>query len=604
MGNSAHGRSRPRLAPALGPWVMDGGRRAQEPGGRRRGRARRWILAAVALWLAAAGVLLALAGLEARAGLRAAERAREAASVDVTSSPALDELRRADDRFGRAAARAGSPVVAPLKVLPVLGRQIRSLDALATGAAEVAGVSARALEAGQEALATTPAGRDHAPELLRTLGGIATDADRELAGVDLGPDEALVGPLGSAHNTLAARLAELRSGLSRGAAGARAAAELLAGPRRYLILAANNAEMRAGTGMFLSAGVLETGHGGLLLSPFRRTEELALPPGAASLSGDLADRWGWLKPNEEWRNLGVSPRFDATAPLAAAMWEAGGGEPVDGVLAVDPLALRAILVAVGPVEVEGRTVGADDVVDRLLHDQYLQFADDPAQTARREELGLIAGAVMQAVDTRDWKADELGRELAAAARGRHVLAWSRHEAEQAGWVAAGIDGSLREDSVLVAVLNRGGNKLDRFLRVGADLDLQRLGAVTRGVLTLTLRNQTPLGEPPYVAGPHPDSGAAEGEYVGLVAVSLPAGARDARFEGHDALAVAGPDGPTRVVAVPAQVPRDEEVTLVVRFELPYTGGSLRIEPTARVPGVAWSSGDDHWEDGGRHELRW
>ncbi|HEX2118194.1 MAG TPA: hypothetical protein VHF91_03355, partial [Acidimicrobiales bacterium] len=220
------------------------------------------------------------------------------------------------------------------------------------------------------------------------------------------------------------------------------------------------------------------------------------------------------------------------------------------------------------------------------------------------ELGLIAGAVMQAVDSRDWKADELGRELAAAARGRHVLAWSRHEAEQAGWVAAGIDGSLREDSVLLAVLNRGGNKLDRFLRVGADLDLQRMGAVTRGVLTLTLRNQTPLGEPPYVAGPHPEIGAAEGEYVGLVAVSLPAGARDARFQGHDALAAAGADGPTRVVAVPAQVARGEEVILIVRFELPYTGGSLRIEPTARVPGVAWSSGDDHWEDGGRHELRW
>ncbi|HEX2117750.1 MAG TPA: DUF4012 domain-containing protein, partial [Acidimicrobiales bacterium] len=372
---------------------MDGGRRAPEPAGWRRGRARSWILAAVALWLAAAGILLALAGLEARAGLRAAERARETASVDVSSASTLDELRRAEGRFGRAAARAGSPVVAPLKVLPVLGRQIRSLDALATGAAEVAGVSARALEAGQEALATTPAGRDHAPELLRTLGGIATEADRELAGVDLGPDEALIGPLGSAHNTLAARLAELRSGLSRGAAGARAAAELLAGPRRYLILAANNAEMRAGSGMFLSAGVLETGQGGLVLSPFRRTEELALPPGAVSLSGDLADRWGWLKPNEEWRNLGVSPRFDATAPLAAAMWEAGGGGPVDGVLAVDPLALRAILVAVGPVEVEGRTVGADDVVDRLLHEQYLQFADDPVQTARREELGLIAGAV-------------------------------------------------------------------------------------------------------------------------------------------------------------------------------------------------------------------
>lgn len=567
-------------------------------------RARRWILGALALWLAAAGAMVALAGLAARSGMRAAQQARDAASVDVTSAPALDQLRRAEDQFGRAAALAGSPVVAPLRVLPVVGRQIRSLDALATGAARVAGVSAGALEEGQAVLRTTPAGRDQAPELLRTLGGIATEADRELADVDLGPHEALVGPLGSAHNTLAARLVDLRSGLARGAAGARAAADVLAGPRRYLVLAANNAEMRAGSGMFLSAGVLETRDGGLALSPFRRTEELALPPGAVPLHGDMADRWGWLKPNEEWRNLGVSPRFDATAPLAAAMWEAAGGGPVDGVLAVDPLALRAILVAVGPVDVQGQTVGADDVVDRLLHDQYLEFADDPLQSARREELGLIAGAVMQAVDTRDWKADQLGRELAAAARGRHLLAWSRRASEQAGWVAAGIDGSLREDSLMLAVLNRGANKLDRFLQVAADLDLRPVEAVTQGVLTLTLRNHTPVGEPPYVAGPHPDSGAGEGEYVGLVAVSLPADARGAHFEGHDPLAVAGADGPTRVVAVPTQVARGEERTLVLRFELPYTGGSLRVEPTARVPGVGWSSGDDHWQDGGRHDLRW
>jgi hypothetical protein len=554
-------------------------------------------------WFMAAAGSLAWAGLQARLGLDAADRAVTAASADVTSPQALSELHRAGARFQAASRSAGAVYVAPLKWFPVLGRQIRSLEALAQAATGVTATVADALDAGQTALRETPGGRSEAPALLRRLGVIATATDRRLADVDLGPDEALVGPLRSGRDTLSSRLAELRTGLARGAASTRAAADLLLGPRRYLVLAANNAEMRAGSGMFLSAGVLETRDGSLVLEPFRSTAEMPLPAGAVPLDGDLAARWGWLKPNEEWRNLGLSPRFDVTAPLAAAMWQAAGGGPVDGVLAVDPVALQAILAAVGSVQVEGRPVGYDDVVDRILHEQYVEHAADPTQDARRDDLGLIAGAVMQAVDGRDWKADRLGRELADAARGRHLLAWSSRPAEQDGWVAAGIDGSLDQDSMMVGVINRGGNKLDRFLRVSADLTLRPVGEGSEGVLRLTLRNETPPGEPPYVAGPGPDTGVEPGVYLGLVAVSLPGNARGARMDGVDDLAVAGADGPTRVVAAPVSLVPGQEQVVVVRFALPRGEGPVRIEPSARVPAVEWTSGSQQWLDSSRHTIR-
>lgn len=579
------------------------GRPEREQSRRKRIRLRLLFLA-LAAWALLAVVSLGRAGVEARAGLRAAELARDAASLDATSPDALVQMRRARDRFAGASRAAGAVPVAPLRLLPVVGRQIRSLDALAGGAERVAGVSADALRQGQAALQASPGGRAGAPALLRHLSRIAAEAERRLVGVDLGPDRALFGPLADARNTLASRLHELRGGLGRGAAGAMGTADLLQGPRRYLVLAANNAEMRAGSGMFLSAGLLETGDGRLRLSPFQRTEDLALPPGAVPLEGDLAARWGWLKPNEEWRNLGVSPRFDATAPLAAAMWQAAGGDPVDGVLAVDAVGLRSILAAVGPVDVKGRTVGADDVVNLILHDQYVEFAADPLQEARREDLGVIAGAVMHAFENREWPVDLLGRELAGAARGRHILAWSVRPAEQAGWVAAGIDGSLGEDSVMVGVLNRGGNKLDPFLRVAADLALHPAGDATEGVLRLTLRNEVPDGEPPYVAESTPESGVSEGTYVGLLSVSLPGDARSSRIDGEDGLAVAGGDGPTRVVAAPIQLSRAEERTVVVRFELPRRKGALWIEPAARVPAIEWTSRGQRWEDGAGHALRW
>lgn len=211
---------------------------------------------------------------------------------------------------------------------------------------------------------------------------------------------------------------------------------------------------------------------------------------------------------------------------------------------------------------------------------------------------------MRAFDSREWKADRLGRELAAAARGRHLLAWSSRPAEQEGWLAAGIDGSLQENSVMVAVLNRGGNKLDRFLEVKADLSVQRVETHSEATLRLTVRNETPVGVPQYVAGPDPESGVGEGVYKGLVAINLPAAAQEARIEGENNLAVAGADGPSRVIAAPMQLARGEERTVVVRFGLPYVGGLLRVEATARVPGVAWTGGGKEWHDGSAHTFAW
>src|SRR5207302_706399 len=78
---------------------------------------------------------------------------------------------------------------------------------------------------------------------------------------------------------------------------------LLTGPRTYLVFAANNAEMRAGSGMFLSVGQFITRDGSVRLTGMGTVNDVAIPPGAVPLQGDLAGRWGWLKPQNDWRNL-------------------------------------------------------------------------------------------------------------------------------------------------------------------------------------------------------------------------------------------------------------------------------------------------------------
>ena len=54
-------------------------------------------------------------------------------------------------------------------------------------------------------------------------------------------------------------------------------AQMAEGPSKYLVLAANNSEMRAGSGMLLSAGVMNMANGQFDLGPMTDTGRLIVP---------------------------------------------------------------------------------------------------------------------------------------------------------------------------------------------------------------------------------------------------------------------------------------------------------------------------------------
>ncbi|MFY9587254.1 MAG: DUF4012 domain-containing protein, partial [Actinomycetota bacterium] len=365
----------------------------------------------------------------------------------------------------------------------------------------------------------------------------------------------------------------------------------------------NNAEMRNGSGMFLSVGEMSTSHGEIDLGQMQPVPAIEVPRGVP-VTGDMAARWGWANPSRDWTSLMMSPHFETSASLAAKMWKAATGRSVDGIVAVDPPGFRALLRATGPVTVNGKRIGPDNVIGELLHDQYLKFPTFDVSRFRREKLGDIANAVMAKLNSGKWDPAELMSGLAEAARGRHVMLWSSRAAEQNAWHIAGADGRLGESSLMVSLLNRGGNKLDWFMRANADLSFEPKGNKTEGVLRVTIRNETPRGEPEYIQGPHPDSGGVAGEYVGILAITLPRGAGGGRIDGVPKLGVVGPDGPTRVVGVYFKLARGRTRTFVIRFELARTEGSLRVEPAARVPATDWHSGTDEWEDSEPHVVTW
>ena len=524
--------------------------------------------------------------------------------LDGEGTEALGEAAAASRKV---ADRIDTPILAPLRLLPVVGRQVRAVSRQASGVADGLEVAERVGEDLQVLLPDLGAGPQRV-EALRRAGEVAAAGRRELLDIDFGPGEALVGPIASARDEIDEARDQAEDALARAEAVGAGLADFFEGPSDYLLLAANNAQMQNGQGMFLSAGLLHVEDGSLDLAEMEPTSGLPRPASPVALDPDLEARWGWLDPNDDFRHLGLSHRFPVTAATAAQLWAAAGRPPVDGVLMVDPFLLRAIMSATRPLEVRERELTEDAIVTYVLHDQYRGYltaqGDSSFGEVRRDELEDLAEQAVADLDALETIESRFVDRLMVAARGRHLMAWSADPATQAAWEAAAIDGQIGPDSLLLSIINRSGNKLDWFIRSEAHLEVTEVDDGFDAVLRVTVHNRAPAeGEPAYVVGPYPGSGLAAGEYLGLVTLDLPAGASGSRFDGVDELAVAGADGPNRTIATWVRVGRGASTELVARFHLPPGTEELRVEPGARARPTAWTTSRSEWEDRQARSVR-
>ncbi len=579
---------------------------------RRRRRIVWIVVVVVVVWLGAAAVVIALGLVHASDGLADVNRARSHLSAsDVVNRSATAPLHDAVRQFDSAHGFLHSVILAPLDIVPVVGRQLRSVQDLSSAAGQVASIGAGAIDRAHAVLESShSSGSQRVVELSR-LAALAAQTDRALGRIDTGPANALVSPLASKHDTFVRDLADVRARLGHAAGVAGTMADILRGPQTYLLLMANNAEMRAGSGNFLEVGVLATHDGHLVLSNLNQTVNIPVPAGKVTATGDLEARWGWLKPGQDWRNLGYTPQFDVNAPLAAQMWQAETGQHVDGVIAVDIETLHQILEVTGPVTLSnGTVVSADNVVALLTHDQYKGLVDQPtaaqarAEGGREDQLGSLAKAALASLESESLNLKSLSTAMTTATQGRHLLMWSAAPRAETDWVQAGVAGQLSPDSVLAAVVNRGANKLDQYLSVGSDLDLRAQGRRTVATLTVHLHNDTPPGQSQFIAGPYPGIGTVYGEYLGLLAVNVPGYASVPRIDGTPKLDALGAEGPTWVIATPVDVKAGQTQDVVVRFTLPQASGRVQVVPTARLTPVTWHYRGTTETDAAPFTLSW
>lgn len=574
-------------------------------------RRRRWLIAAaVVIVVLVWGLFLGLRTLSAyrhdKNGLASLEQAKaDLTPGDVTSSTVVGLLAQAHAQFIQARSDLSSPAFAPITIVPVIGRQFSAVKALSTAAGTVSQVGSTFLSRVHGLLNAPHGAGPQRIASLRQLGALSLTAENQLARVNTGPSQALVSPLASKRNEFVTQLDDARLKLTKTAGVSAAVASILQGPQTYLILAANNAEMRAGSGAFLDAGVASTSDGSVSVSDLGPSGARTLPVGAVDPSGNFAANWGWLEPGVDLRNLGLTPEFDVTAPMAARMWTTLTGEPVDGVMAVDVTAVQDMLEATGPVEVDGQLVSAANAQQFLLHDQYEGLTDaDAGADERQDALGTLTSAVLHQLQSQSVDLHTLATAMTGAVAGRHLLLWSSNSVDQAAWEVSGVSGSLTPDSLDVSLINRGGNKLDQYVPVHVQVATAPSGSDTAVTMTVHVVNATPPGQSQFIAGPFPGVPVTYGGYFGLVAVNLPAAARDVSLTGAGPLAVKGGEGPTWVLAAPVSIPAGVTTTVVVRFQMPGSHGSMTVIPSARIPAEQWTAGGTTFSDTASTSISW
>lgn len=472
----------------------------------------------------------------------------------------VQAARQADDeqaalRLGEAARHLHSAettltswFVQPAHGLPFVGPNIRAVSDMARDTAEATKTSAAAAATAELDHLRFEDGRldpRRLQNMIPALSDVAESATGAQETVEQAKSPWLVGPVRSRLDRLEGELQDNLPDLDNARKAVEVAAPLIGGdgPRRYLVLFTTPVEGRGRTGFPGNYAELTFEDGKLEMPMFGRISDLEQggDPAAREITGpaDFLSRYGRFDPQTTWRNLTMSPDFPTIAYVAMQLYPQSGGQPVDGVLSVDPTGLAALMHFTGPVDIEGvGTLDADNV-ERFLHlDQYVTFAD--AQGDRTDFLEDVAEATFNRLTDADLpKPSEVIDILGPAVKGNHIQFTTEDLVEFSYLGEIGVNGALAStetgDNLAVTTTNAGASKIDAFLSRRLDYEViwdPASGRVDAKV-TATLTNTAPSeGLPPYVIGNDVD--LPSGFNRSFVSIYSPWMLREARIDGEAA----------------------------------------------------------------------
>ncbi|MCX2934606.1 DUF4012 domain-containing protein [Mycobacterium sp. CVI_P3] len=339
------------------------------------------------------------------------------------------------------------------------------------------------------------------------LSKIAADAARLKAEAQAIAEPGYLSVLGEARSQLQTQTADIAQLLGNTALAARVAPSMMGadGPRTYFMGFQTNAEARGTGGLLGGFGILRFDNGKPSVDTLGRNTELNGPFTPMSLSPEFDQQYGFTHPTTDIRNSNQSAHFPYAAQIWKSMWAQQSGMNVDGVIAIDPIALSYILGATGPVTMpDGETVTKDNVVELTESTVYTRFPTD--QSARKQYLQDIASEVVKKISGPMESPRKLFDALGRAVSERRISVWSSNPDEQKLLEETPLAHVIPDDPApyaQIVINNLGGNKMDYYLdrqieyvADGCDGD-KRMSTVT---VRLTNTLSDPTGLPDYVAG--------------------------------------------------------------------------------------------------------
>jgi hypothetical protein len=253
------------------------------------------------------------------------------------------------------------------------------------------------------------------------------------------------------------------------------------GPRTYLLVIQNPAELRSTGGLPGSLALLRADGGRVTMGWQGAGSDLHGVDGpVVRLARDTEAQYG-PTPAYDPRDVNFTPDFPEAARILATMVERSRPVTLDGVVSVDPVALSEMMRGTGPVTVgNGVVLSAGNVVPVLLNQTY-QVLD--TQGAQNSFFASAARKVFDAVMSGKGDQQLAIRGLADAASQHRIQVWSTHRDEQAVLEGTAVSGALvgrsRTPHVGMYLNDSTAGKMDYYLQYrssAAAVDCRRGGA--------------------------------------------------------------------------------------------------------------------------------
>jgi hypothetical protein len=512
-----------------------------------------------------------------------AQQAVAAARAGDTET-ATDLFSQAERDFVSGASQLDGPFRSLGLAVPGLSSNLRAARVLASTGRDLSGAGrAIAASANPDGLALTNgavdlAALDRATSDLREAKRVLTASSAAVRSIN---EPYLLPQARDAIDRLEMELVKADYDVTNALAAAKIAPALLgaSGEQRYFLAVQNNAEARATGGFIGNFGEIVAEGGRIRVDRFGRIGELnpaanSTTPRTLGGPEDFVARYGRFGVERTWQNVNVSPDLGTVSQVIADLYPQSGGPPIDGVIAIDPVGLAALLQLTGPVTVAPwpEAISAANVVDVTLKQAYVRFPD---QEQRVEFLGDVADTIVRAATTGSLGSPvQIVKALSPAVATGHLRIATLDEATAKPLRRLGLSGSVPDstgDSLVVTTQNAAANKVDIYLKRSTSYDLRltplsRTKARVEGTASVSLHNDLPAGELPVaVVGPYDDR-FLKGENRTFLSVYSPLALRDAQLDGRATGVESATELRRNVYSSFVSIPANERRTLAVTLE--------------------------------------